>query len=243
MGNGKLFQSATKRRMAAAPSSEPNYYQILGVSSRVDPKSLRRAFHHLTKLHHPDRNPTHLERFKEISRAYRVLSDPEKRREYDAKLLRSIQQRQMRDFMVRSAAATAHGGDRRYYNYQQPQHHFYSPQTQYPHRQQQQQQRQSHPPPPPPSPPHQQRQQQHHHLHQPHHHHPQTHRHHHQQQQHQLPTWDTSRVQVVRCAVCHGTGTVAGYERLGHGLMRETRALCSACSGRGTWCKLYSLQT
>lgn len=67
-------------------SQEPNYYQVLGVTSQADPLSLRRAFHRLTKLYHPDRNPAHSETFKEISRAYRVLSDPAKRREYDLKL-------------------------------------------------------------------------------------------------------------------------------------------------------------
>jgi DnaJ-class molecular chaperone len=61
-------------------------YQILGVARDVDADALRTAYRKLARQFHPDVNPgdkTAEDRFKEISRAYDVLSDPEKRRNYD----------------------------------------------------------------------------------------------------------------------------------------------------------------
>ena len=61
-------------------------YQILGVARDVDADALRTAYRKLARQYHPDVNPgdkTAEDRFKEISRAYDVLSDPEKRRNYD----------------------------------------------------------------------------------------------------------------------------------------------------------------
>lgn len=61
-------------------------YQTLGVSENADAESLKKAYRKLAKENHPDatggdRRKT--ERFKEINEAYAVLSDPQKRREYD----------------------------------------------------------------------------------------------------------------------------------------------------------------
>ena len=65
-----------------------DYYRILGISEDAGPEEVKRAFRKLAFEHHPDRNPGReaeaAERFKEINEAYGVLSDPVKRREYDA---------------------------------------------------------------------------------------------------------------------------------------------------------------
>jgi molecular chaperone DnaJ len=62
---------------------EKDYYKALGVPETATEQEIRRAYRKLAKQHHPDANPGSEERFKEISAAYDVLSDAEKRREYD----------------------------------------------------------------------------------------------------------------------------------------------------------------
>ena len=63
---------------------EKDYYKVLGVAESATDKEITRAYRKLAKEHHPDANPGSEERFKEISHAHDVLSDAEKRREYDA---------------------------------------------------------------------------------------------------------------------------------------------------------------
>jgi molecular chaperone DnaJ len=62
---------------------EKDYYKELGVVSTASDKEITRAYRKLAKQYHPDANPGSEERFKEISAAYDVLGDPEKRKEYD----------------------------------------------------------------------------------------------------------------------------------------------------------------
>jgi molecular chaperone DnaJ len=62
---------------------ETDYYKVLGVSADADDKQITRAYRKLAKQYHPDANPGSEERFKEISAAYDVLGDPDKRKEYD----------------------------------------------------------------------------------------------------------------------------------------------------------------
>ncbi len=62
---------------------EKDYYKVLGVVSTATDKEITRAYRKLAKQYHPDTNPGSEERFKEISAAYDVLGDAEKRKEYD----------------------------------------------------------------------------------------------------------------------------------------------------------------
>jgi molecular chaperone DnaJ len=62
---------------------EKDYYKVLGVQESATAKEITRAYRKLAKEHHPDANPGSEERFKEISAAYDVLGDEERRKEYD----------------------------------------------------------------------------------------------------------------------------------------------------------------
>jgi len=62
---------------------EKDYYKVLGVVSTATDKEITRAYRKLAKQYHPDANPGSEERFKEISAAYDVLGDADKRKEYD----------------------------------------------------------------------------------------------------------------------------------------------------------------
>ncbi len=63
-----------------------DYYEVLGVDKNADEAALKKAYRALAKKYHPDVNPGDTEaekKFKEASEAYAILSDPEKRRQYD----------------------------------------------------------------------------------------------------------------------------------------------------------------
>src|SRR5574341_556402 len=65
---------------------KPDYYQVLGLRRGASEQEIKRAYRKLARKHHPDVNPGNKAaeaKFKEITEAYEMLSDPEKRRRYD----------------------------------------------------------------------------------------------------------------------------------------------------------------
>ena len=66
--------------------SKRDYYEVLGVDKNADDSAIKSAYRKLAKKYHPDMNPGDKNaeaKFKEASEAYAVLSDPDKRRQYD----------------------------------------------------------------------------------------------------------------------------------------------------------------
>ena len=59
-----------------------NPYQTLGVGKKATPEQIKKAYRRLALLHHPDRGGSD-EKFKDIAEAYALLSDPQKRKEFD----------------------------------------------------------------------------------------------------------------------------------------------------------------
>src|SRR5690606_27537650 len=65
---------------------EKDYYAVLGVPKNATPEDIKKAYRKLARQYHPDANPGNKrteEKFKEVSEAYDVLSDPKRRKEYD----------------------------------------------------------------------------------------------------------------------------------------------------------------
>lgn len=76
---------AEDRRCSAMPQTS-DYYQTLGVGEEATADEIKRAYRRLVRQHHPDKNPGNAEseeQFKAVQEAYEVLSDPQKRKEYD----------------------------------------------------------------------------------------------------------------------------------------------------------------
>ena len=62
---------------------EKNYYEILEIDSNASIEEIKKAFRLLSLKYHPDKNPEGAEKFKEINEAFQVLSDGNKKNQYD----------------------------------------------------------------------------------------------------------------------------------------------------------------
>src|ERR671927_543853 len=85
-----------------------DYYAVLGVSASASQDEIKKQYRKLAARYHPDKNPNDAkaaDRFKEISEAYQVLGDAEKRKQYD-------QMRQLGAFGGFAGGARGGGGPR-----------------------------------------------------------------------------------------------------------------------------------
>ena len=76
----------THGRITKMADTKRDYYEVLGVEKNADESTIKKAYRGLAKKYHPDMNPGNAEaevKFKEASEAYAVLSDPERKRQYD----------------------------------------------------------------------------------------------------------------------------------------------------------------
>jgi len=72
----------------------PDYYDILQISPSAEPETVHRVYRLLAQRYHPDNQDSGNDRrFRELTDAYQVISDPEKRAEYDVAYQRQQQQR------------------------------------------------------------------------------------------------------------------------------------------------------
>ncbi|MDT8335615.1 MAG: DnaJ domain-containing protein, partial [Desulfurivibrionaceae bacterium] len=81
-----------------------DYYEILGVDRNADQAAIKKAYRKLALKYHPDKtkgDKASEEKFKEISEAYAVLSDPQKRKQYDTYGSEGFQQRYSQEDIFR----------------------------------------------------------------------------------------------------------------------------------------------
>ena len=72
--------------MVICMAAKQDYYKLLGVAKNADATAIKKAYRKLAKKYHPDTNagdPAAEQKFKDVTEAYTILSDPEKRKLYD----------------------------------------------------------------------------------------------------------------------------------------------------------------
>lgn len=81
------LDSVTQRHISTSSTlCVKDYYKILGVTKNSSGKDVKKAYYQLAKKYHPDTNkddPNASKKFQEVSEAYEILSDDQKRKEYD----------------------------------------------------------------------------------------------------------------------------------------------------------------
>ncbi len=85
--------------------AKKDYYDILGVQKTASEDDIKKAYRKLALKYHPDRNPGNKqaeEQFKEINEAYAVLSDKDKRKEYDTYGMSGFQQKYTQEDIYRN---------------------------------------------------------------------------------------------------------------------------------------------
>lgn len=90
--------------------SKRDYYEVLGVAKDADENTIKRAYRKLAMKYHPDRNPddqSAAEKFREVTEAYEVLTDGNKRARYDQYGHAGVDE-QMQDFWGRGGAQDSH---------------------------------------------------------------------------------------------------------------------------------------
>ena len=83
---GVILQVEQKRKEEETMAVKRDYYEVLGVSKNADENAIKKAYRKLAKKYHPDTNSGDADaekKFKEVTEAYSVLSDKEKRKLYD----------------------------------------------------------------------------------------------------------------------------------------------------------------
>lgn len=77
-----------------AEDTRPDYYEVLQISPSAEPETVHRVYRLLAQRFHPDNQESGSERrFRELTDAYQVISDPERRAEYDVAYQRMLQKR------------------------------------------------------------------------------------------------------------------------------------------------------
>ena len=65
-------------------TNKRDYYEVLGIDKKASKEDIKKAFHKLAHKLHPDKGTGDVDKFKEVSEAYSILSDDKKRAEYDS---------------------------------------------------------------------------------------------------------------------------------------------------------------